>query len=108
MAHEMRHRISMCGTMAELQSAFSEVSGKIIGNVVGPGAAVMPLRGIMFDAASRSHFTISEALDEQQLFREAWYSSDLPAIIGRFAESAWHRYLHLKHKPGRTNLKVRI
>ena len=107
MAGEMRHRISMCSSALELRSAFSEISGRMIENVIGEGIAVMPLRGIIFDTSAKNHFRISQDLDTQPLFREAWYRSDLPIIIGHFAETAWHRYLHLQKDHSKRNLMIR-
>ena len=108
MAREMRHRITMSRNVADLESTFSEMSGKVLGAVIGSGSETVPLRGIVFDAGAEKHFKISDQLDKEQLFREAWYRSDLPVIIGRFAESVWHHYQHLMKTPSRTNVKIRI
>lgn len=108
MAHEMRHRISMCRNVPDLENTFSEMSGKVLSKVIGSGADELTLRGIVFDTGSKNHFRISDQLDHQQLFREAWYRSDLPEIIGHFAQSVWHHYLHLQKTSPRANLKIRI
>ena len=106
-AHEMRHRVAMCGNLGELEETFSEVSGKFISAVTGSVAGGIP-RGIMFDTAARNHFRISAELDDEPVFRQVWYRSDLPEMIGKFADAAWHRYLHIQKNNVRTNIKIRI
>lgn len=106
-AHEMRHRVSMCGSVGELESAFSEVSGKFISAVTGSMTGGLP-RGIVFDTNAKRHYRISEELDGEALFREAWYRSDLPDIIAKFAETAWHRYQHLMKTDSRRSIRIRI
>ena len=106
-AHEMRHRVATCMKVEELANTFSEVSGRFIGAVTGTGSGALP-RGIIFDTVSKQHYRISDDLDREPLFREAWYRSDLPDIIAKFAKSAWHRYLHLMKDDSRSKIRIRI
>ena len=106
-AHEMRHRVATCMKVEELENAFSEVSGRFISAVTGAGSDSLP-RGILFDTASRQHYRISADLDREPLFREAWYRSDLPDIIAKLAETAWHRYQHLMKADTRRSIRIRI
>ena len=39
-SHEMRHRISMSTDTGELDSIFSEITGKLLGTVIGSASAV--------------------------------------------------------------------
>jgi hypothetical protein len=97
----------MCGSVGELESAFSDVSGKFISAVTGSAAGGLP-PGILFDSAAKRHFKISDELDNEPLFREAWYRSDLPDIVAKFAEAAWHRYQHLMKTDARRSIRIRI
>lgn len=106
-AHEMRHRVALCGSVGELESAFSEVSGKFLSAVTGSMAGGLP-QGIVFDRNAKQHYRISSELDSEPLFREAWYRSDLPEIIAKFAEAAWHRYQHLMKTDSRRSIRIRI
>ena len=106
-AHEMRHRVATCMKVEELENTFSEVSCRFISTVTGSAAGALP-RGILFDTASKQHYRISDDLDREPLFREAWYRSDLPEIIAKFAKSAWHRYLHLMNDDSRSKVRIRI
>lgn len=106
-AHEMRHRVAVCGSVGELESAFSEVSGRFISAVTGSMAGGLP-GGIVLDVNAKRHYRVSDELDSEPLFREAWYRSDLPDIVGKFAEAAWHRYQHLMKADSRRSIRIRI
>jgi hypothetical protein len=53
-------------------------------------------------------YAISEALRSSAPFAEVWQGSDLPQIIGRFAELAQRRYRHLAKNPEKTEAKIRM
>jgi len=51
-------------------------------------------------------FVLSEKLKSREEFIEAWSASDLPQIVGRFADLALNRYKHLAKNPGKTEAKM--
>ena len=51
-------------------------------------------------------FMLSEKLRSREEFIEAWNASDLPQIVGRFADLALNRYKHLAKNPGKTEAKM--
>ena len=58
-------------------------------------------------ASDGETFTVSERLRSHSAFANATQSSDLNAILGRFALAAQHRLRHLEGHPERTNAKIR-
>lgn len=54
-----------------------------------------------------SLFQIHKRLLNTEAFKDAWDNSDLPNIIGRFAQTANNRSIHLEKHKEKTNLKIR-
>ena len=52
-------------------------------------------------------FVIDETLRAGEAFAGVWNNSDLPRIVGRFAELAVNQYRHLAKNPARTEAKIR-
>lgn len=55
-----------------------------------------------------SHYKVSKRLFSLKDFASVWNNSDLPIIIDRLAESAMHRYKHLKKRPEKTEAKIKF
>ncbi|KAB2887657.1 MAG: hypothetical protein F9K32_19180 [Desulfobulbaceae bacterium] len=55
---------------------------------------------------SDSGFTLSEDLQNNDMFMATWRESDLPHIVGRLAETAVNHFRHLAKNPGKTELKI--
>ena len=56
---------------------------------------------------SDSSYRLSERILNSKDFSSVWKNSDLPRVISRLAESALHRYKHLKKNPEKTGSKIR-
>ena len=56
---------------------------------------------------SDSSYRLSERILNSKDFSSVWKNSDLSRVISRLAESALHRYKHLKKNPGKTDSKIR-
>jgi len=54
------------------------------------------------------NYRLSERLLSSKNFISVWDDSDLPRVIHRLAESALHRYRHLKKHPEKTDSKIRM
>jgi hypothetical protein len=52
-------------------------------------------------------FLLGEAIRSQDTFTALWDNSDLPRIVGRFAELAQHRHAHLAKKTEKTEAKIK-
>ncbi|NLX19426.1 MAG: hypothetical protein GXY53_09145 [Desulfobulbus sp.] len=53
-------------------------------------------------------FLIADHLLTKTDFVDAWQNSDLPHIIGRFADQALGRYRRLEKNPAKTEAKIRM
>ena len=53
-------------------------------------------------------FFIAENIRSDVEFAKVWHNSDLPRIVGRFAELALHQYKHLAKNPAKTEAKIRM
>jgi hypothetical protein len=56
----------------------------------------------------KSQFAVSERLRSSKNFKSIWSASDLPQVIGRFAESATRRYRRLEKHREKTDAKIRM
>ncbi len=54
------------------------------------------------------YYVLSKQLVFSNEFKSVWKDSDLPRLLFRLAETAVHRYKHLKKKPEKTEAKIRI
>lgn len=107
LVHKMRKRLAACVSIPELASAFSEIGDRLMAAVFEKTGISIPGRSVAFSANGSTHYQISQKLREDESFMLVWSNSDLPAIMDRFAHSAYHRYLHLKSTPDRVNVKIR-
>ncbi len=62
---------------------------------------------VTFDPGARDYFTISGKLRQMGWFKGLWEGSDLPSVIGRFADSTHKKYLHLDKHREKTRFKIR-
>jgi len=55
-----------------------------------------------------SSFYIGENIRSHTEFVRIWNNSDLPRIVGRFAELAMNQHKHLAKNPAKTEAKIRM
>ena len=53
-------------------------------------------------------FFIGENIRSHAEFAGIWNNTDLPRIVGRFAELAMNQYKHLAKNPAKTEAKIRM
>jgi hypothetical protein len=54
------------------------------------------------------YYLLSKQLVSSNEFKSVWKDSDLPRLLSRLAETAVHRYKHLKKRPEKTEAKIRM
>ncbi len=55
-----------------------------------------------------SSFFIGESIRSHPAFAGIWNNTDLPRIVGRFAELAMNQHKHLAKNPAKTEAKIRM
>ena len=53
-------------------------------------------------------YSLSERILSSDAFQPVWTESDLQRVLYRLAESATHRYRHLRKSPEKTESKIRM
>jgi hypothetical protein len=107
MKHGMRRAINGAQDAVDLGNQFSYAAADFLRKAFTGMSGMIRQNDVMFSSKPARHFAISSRLLEMPEFSETWKHSDLPGIIGRFAESAYHRFLHLERHTEKTNLKIR-
>ncbi len=106
--HRMRNRAGTAEDRVDLSNLFSCTALDFLRHVFpGEGAVRITMADIEFDPSAAPHYSISRGLMVNPEFGEVWRNSDLPGLVGRLADSAYARYLHLNKHPEKTEKKIR-
>ena len=63
---------------------------------------------VTLESSEKSCFSLSNRLSSAEGFKLTWDNSDLPRMVGRFAETATRRIKHLEKHPEKTDAKIRM
>ena len=63
---------------------------------------------VTLELSEDPHFSFSDRLFSAEEFKSAWYDSDLPRMVTRFADTAARRIKHLEKHPEKTDAKIRM
>ncbi len=105
--HKMRNRINHSEDRVDLENSFSQTVCSLLNDVFETEPIEIEDNDILFDPDSKINYSVSSKLREQVRFNDVWQNSDLPNVIGKFADSVYHRFLHLSKHPEKTNRKIR-
>ena len=86
---------------------FLDFEGEVLEKVFEKKGIELNGDDVLFDPKAEKYFILSSSLKDQTIFKETWDGSDLPNMIGRFADSTYHRYLHLDKHLEKTERKIR-
>ena len=105
LAPRLRRQIAAAESTEDVKKFFAQ-AGRDLLNQIFDGldattddVVLLPSDGPFFELAPR----VSDHSQVAQL----WDTSDLKHVIGRFAETAAHRFRHLKKNPEKTESKIR-
>ena len=68
----------------------------------------MEYEDIELSIDKKPSYSLSQKIVSQTMFKEVWEESDLSRVISRLADTAEHRYKHLKKSPEKTDQKIRM
>lgn len=105
LAPKLRNSLNHAESSEDVKKFFSYTAQELLGKALGAGTRVY------FEDVSLARdgqgFTVSERLKADAGYVRVVATSDLKAILQRFAESAQHRMRHLEGHPEKTQSKIR-
>lgn len=102
--HEFRDKISKSEDSLDVSNVFSRTAKSFLFEVFKDKISVQDTDCI-FDPDKDESFQFSEKIMAEQDFLDTLGNSDMKNVIARFADTAKHRYLHLKKNPKHTVVK---
>ena len=105
--HKMRDQISNSEDKIDLGNGFSLVVTRFLSRVFEEKDIRISDNSILFNPQAKNYYSIDKELLDQGDFVETWQNSDLPNVIKKFADSTYHRYIHLNKHKEKTEKKIR-
>ena len=91
----LRVKIDQSDDHIDIEKQFTIILRDFLQAVLGDQFDVR-LGDVTLDLNTPSHYVLSPRLAEADSFRQAMADSDLPNILDRFAESAYHKYFKIQ------------
>ncbi|WP_029896076.1 hypothetical protein [Desulfohalovibrio reitneri] len=97
---KMRERMDQAESTEDVKKFFTYTMRELFNQILEGGE--VEYDDISLAPDSEPGFELSDGLKQRDDFKEAWKDSDLPDIVGRFAETAVKRFVHLDKNPSKT------
>jgi hypothetical protein len=109
LVHEMRNSINKVEDTIDLENRFSTIMKHLLEKACERRHIPIDVNidDVMFNPEAGNYYIISKKLKKMAGFSDLWDSSDLKNVIGRFAGSAYRKYLHLHRHPEKARFKIR-
>ncbi len=101
---QYRHKLSHAESVEDVKKFFSYTMQELMDRVFD-GQITTHFDDVQLEVSGKTGYVISDNLQKQAAFEQAWSESDLSCIVSRLAESALHRFRHLSTNPEKTNAK---
>ena len=105
--HELRNNINNSEGPVDISNHFSYTTSKLLQAVFDGSDVKIAKDSVVFAPNSDNYFKLNNGLADNKVFWEVWENSDLPAVVSKFAEASYHRYLHHNKHQEKTNKKIR-
>ena len=105
LAHKFRNNLNHAESSEDVKKFFAYTLRDLLGRVLGDSVGLHYEDVIL--CTDEPRYKVSRRLQSEPAYIRAFEDSDLGAIMGRFAESAWHRMRHLEGHPEKTQSKIR-
>jgi len=102
-----RQRINKAESVEDVRMVFGYTTRILIEKIFG-GEERFRDEDVTLELSEKSHFSLNDRLFSKKSFRSIWNNSDLPRMVGRFAETAARRIKHLEKHPEKTDAKIRM
>ena len=103
---KFRNQIKATEDLSDLRSCFSNTVAELL-TAAFESSVIIDGGDVTFEPAQNDHFSLSGRLRDSAVFMETWNNSNLPHIVGKAADTAHHRYLHLNKHLEKTEKKIR-
>lgn len=103
---KMRDGINHSEDKIDLTNHFAKTTKEFLGLVFEDNLKIK-MDDVVFNPKQSNYYEVSIELQNSQIFNKIWNSSDLQHVIKRFADSTYHRYLHLDKHLEKTVKKIR-
>ena len=104
---EMRNKINNSENKVDLGKHFSYTIVNLLEKAFEQEDIDLKTDDVIFNPDAKLYFTVSSTLLNQEKFKQTWEQSDLPNVVQRFADSTYHRYVHLNKHLEKTQKKIR-
>ncbi len=105
-AHELRDKLNHSEDGGDVSNMFAHIITKMLNKIFGEKLSIKD-PDIIFEPSGDVHFSFSRRLLDNNDFTECLENSDMGNIVSRFADSCYHRYLHLNKHLEKNKLKIR-
>jgi hypothetical protein len=102
-----RQRINKAESVEDVRKVFAYTTRLLIEKIFG-GEERFGDDDVTLELSEKSCFSLSRRVFSRKGFRSTWNNSDLPRMVGRFAETAARRIKHLEKHPEKTDAKIRM
>jgi hypothetical protein len=102
-----RQRINKAESVEDVRKVFAYTT-RVLLEKVFTGEVRLRDDDVTLKLLEKSHFSLSDRLFSMKGFKSTWNNSDLPRMVGRFAETAARRIKHLEKHPEKTDAKIRM
>jgi hypothetical protein len=102
-----RQRINKAESVEDVRKVFAYTT-RILVEKIFSGEVKIRDDDVSLEPSKKSCFSLSDRLSSTKGFRSTWDNSDLPRMVGRFAETAARRIKHLEKHPEKTDAKIRM
>jgi hypothetical protein len=102
-----RQRINKAESVEDVRKVFAYTTRVLIEKIFG-GKERFRDDDVSLQLSQKSYFSLSQRVFSREGFRSTWNNSDLPRMVGRFAETAARRIKHLEKHPEKTDAKIRM
>ena len=102
-----RHKINKAESTEDVKKFFVYTVMELLDNVFD-GEMKFEYEDCSLKTDCDPFYSLSERILSSEAFRPVWDESDLRRVLSRLAESATHRYKHLRKSPEKTDSKIRM
>jgi hypothetical protein len=104
---EMRNKLNLAEDSVDVSNHFKFTMVNLLQKVFANDPLEFKTDDIAFNPDSQDYFSVNPNLLNHSLFKQTWEESDLPNVVKRFADTSYHRYIHLNKHLEKTKLKIR-
>ena len=103
---KFRNRVTNSKKVDDLRRSFTNSVADLLGSLLNEDISLNE-EDITFSPDEKNHYKLSEDFHGSSPFFEVLNDPEVRQILKKAAQTAHHRYLHLKKHPEKTELKIR-